>query len=97
MKKWLAVRLIMCLLIAGVALYVDIDQQNKLTELRLTIPLLLKELRGLEEGNNQLKYEIEQFESPIHLMELLRKPEFAHLKYPYTADVIEIPFNQESQ
>ena len=25
---------------------------------------------------------IEQFESPIHLMELARKPELSHLKYP---------------
>lgn len=95
MKKWFAVRLIVCILIAGAALYVDIDHQNQLTELRLTIPLLQKELRGLEEQNNQLQYEIDQFESPIRLLDLLKKPEFAHLKFPYTQDIIEIPTKED--
>lgn len=71
-----------CIFIAGITLYACIEKQNGLTELRLKIPVLAKEVKRLQEENTRLKYEIDQFESPIHLMELARKPEFSHLKYP---------------
>jgi hypothetical protein len=51
-----------------------IDKQNQLTELRLMIPTLAKEAK----------------ESPIHLMELARKPEFSHLRWPYLNEVITL-------
>lgn len=68
-----------------------IEKQNDLTELRLAIPALAKEVKSLQEENIRLTYEIEHFESPIHLMELMRKPEFSHLKYPYLNDEIFLP------
>jgi cell division protein FtsL len=78
------------LVLAGVTLYGFIEKQNRVTELRLAIPVLAKKVRKLKEENSRLRYEIEQFESPIHLMELARKAEFSHLKYPYVKDVIVI-------
>lgn len=86
-----AVQVFFCIFIAGLTLYIYIDKQNELTELRLTIPVLTKELKQIQEENIRLKYEINQFESPIHLMELARKPEFGHLKYPHLNDVQTLP------
>lgn len=84
----LSMRYFACILAAGFALFAYIDKQNELTELRLAIPALAKEVKNIHEENIRLKYEIDSFESPIHLMELVRKPEFAHLKHPYLKDEI---------
>lgn len=84
----LSMRFFVCIFTAGVALFAYIDKQNELTELRLAIPALAKDIKNIHEENIRLKYEIDSFESPIHLMELVRKPEFGHLKYPYLNDEI---------
>ena len=78
----LFIRLMICISIAGLALYKYIDKLNELTELRLSIPVIAKEVKGIQEKNLELQYAIDTFESPLHLMELARKPEFGHLKYP---------------
>lgn len=88
-RPWIiALQVILCILIAGFMLYFYIDKLNELTELRLAIPALAKEVKQIQEENIRLRYEIDQFESPIHLMELARKPEFSHLKYPSLDEVI---------
>lgn len=81
-------RVFLCILIAGFTIYAYIDKHNELTELRLAIPALAKEVKQIQEENIRLMYDINQFESPIHLMQLARKPEFGHLKYPYFEDEI---------
>lgn len=83
-------RLFLCILILGLHLYYYVDQQNELMELRLNIPPLSKELRALEEENLRLEYQVEQFESPVHLIELAQKPEFSHLKHPLQKDILVI-------
>lgn len=97
----LVVRLFICILFACASLYVYIDKQNELVELRLAIPALMQEVKAAQEENTRLQYEIDRFESPIHLMELSRKPEFSHLKYPYTKDVIllkePLPLSEEAR
>lgn len=85
------IRLFLCIFFAGLMLYKYIDQLNTLTELRLSIPALAKEVREIHETNLKLQYEIEQFENPIHLLELLRKPEFGYLKYPTLDKVVHLP------
>ncbi len=87
----LFLRIFSCILITGFSFYAYILKQNELTELRLMIPSLAKEVRSIQEENYHLKYEIEQFESPIHLMELMRMPEFGHLKFAYNQDVVILP------
>jgi hypothetical protein len=69
-------------LIVGAALVFYIENLNQLTLLRLAIPSEMKRLKDLSEENQRLKYEINQFENPLYLMELLKKPEFSHLKFP---------------
>lgn len=87
----LLIRLFLCIFFAGWMLYKYIDELNVLTELRLSIPALAKEVKEIDEKNLELQYEIEKFESPIHLMELLRKPEFGHLRYPSIDKVMQVP------
>ena len=84
----LTMRLILCIFGACFALYTYIDRQNDLVELRLQHPALAKDVKAIQEENIRLQYEIDRFESPIHLMELSRNPEFSHLKFPYAKDVI---------
>ncbi len=83
-----ALRVLFCIGVAWWTMYSYIVKQNELTELRLAIPTLHKEVKALSEENQRLKYEIEQFESPIHLMELAHKPEFSHLKYPTFNEIV---------
>lgn len=83
----LFIRLFICIFCVGLTLYKSIDDLNDLTELQLAIPALSKELQEIKEKNLELRYEIERFESPLHLMELSRQPEFGHLKYPSINEV----------
>jgi hypothetical protein len=50
----------------------------------------MKELKGIQEENVRLRYEVESFENPHHLMVLAQKPEFAHLKYVNMSEVVQI-------
>lgn len=84
-------RLLICICSIGFVLYKSIDKVNELTELRLSIPVLNRELQEIKEKNLELQYLIERFESPLHLMELARQPEFGHLKYPSTDVVLVLP------
>ncbi len=89
-------RLFFCILIFGAYLYIHVEKQNQLTELRLEIPALMKEVRIIKEENTRLHYEVEQFESPANLMKLLEKPEYAYLKHPYHKDIIILERAQEA-
>lgn len=84
----LLIKTLLCIGIAAFSLYAHIDTINDLTALRLAIPILEKEVRALQKENEHLHYEIDRFESPIHLMELSRKSEYGHLKHPLVEDVI---------
>lgn len=83
-------RLILCLAVLGTLLFSFIEGQNTLIEMRLRLPALEKRLHELEEGNNNLQYEVDSFESPAHLFELQAQPAFSHLRHPITSDVIII-------
>jgi len=83
-------RIFFCIFIVSLALYLYIDKQNRLTELRLEIPALEREVKQLQKENFRLQYEVDSFESPLHLLELLRKPEFSHLHFPYQDSVVVV-------
>ncbi|MBS0654771.1 MAG: hypothetical protein JSR46_03255 [Verrucomicrobia bacterium] len=90
------VRLFLSVLIVGTALYSYVDKHNRLTEMRIRLPLLAKELQAIEEENVRLAFCVEQFENPLHLMEIARKPQYAHLKHPLTTDIITIELSHGS-
>ena len=87
-------QIFLCIVILGYSLYFYIDHRNDVTELRLEIPALAKEVRDIQEENQRLQYEIDRFESPLHLIELLRKPEFSYLKYPHSNEILVIPHDE---
>lgn len=83
-------RLFLCVVSFCVCAYAYIDMQNEITKKRLAIPLLAKELKLLKEKNTCLRYEIDLFESPEHLMQLSATSQYAHLKQPMLKNVIAI-------
>lgn len=90
MNKGLLIRIVICIFSFGFLLYSYIDKQNNLTELRILIPGLVKEIKTIREENTRLQYEIDQFENPGHLMELARHSQFSHLKHPFIKDVLTV-------
>jgi hypothetical protein len=82
------VRLLICIFVFAFCLYSYTDKQNEVTELRICIPHVAKEIKTLKETNTRLQYEIDQFSSPEHLMELARRSEFSHLKFPLNKEVL---------
>ncbi len=85
------VRIITCIIFLCLLVYSYIDKQNDVTERRLEIPTISREIRELEGATSKLHYEVERFESPVHLIELSRKPEFGHLKNLYLEDILQLP------
>ncbi len=88
MKSKFIFHLFIGVLCSGFFLYSYVNKQNELTKLRIAIPQIAKELQVLKEKNTQLKYEIERFENPEHLMELARQQRFSHLMHPLMNDVL---------
>lgn len=91
----LFVRLLICIFVACLTLYVYLDKSNDLTELRLSIPLLAREVKDIQEKNLELQYAIECFESPVHLLEIVQHPELGHLKYPTSEEIVYLPEPQD--
>lgn len=81
-------RLLICIFAFCLCLYAYIDKQNRVTELRLKIPEITKEIRAVAEENCRMQYQIDQFENPQHLMELAARPEYNHLKHPLVKEVV---------
>lgn len=86
--KSIVLRLFFCVLFLAVSLYSFVDLQNEVTEMRIKLPKLAKELKTIEEENGRLLYEIERFENPENLIELSRRREFAHLKHPLLKEIV---------
>lgn len=91
MNFGILVRLFFCIFSLGMFLYTYISRQNAIVELRLQIPPVAQKLEAIIQENIQMQFEVDQFESPAHLMELMRQPEFSHLKHPLLNEIIIIP------
>ncbi len=87
-KKGFTVQVALCLLMLGACLFSYLEKQNELTELRIYVPKLVKEIQLKQEVNVGLKYQIQKFESPEHLMLLASDSKFNHLKYPLSKEVL---------
>lgn len=85
----LMIKLSISLLTLAISIYFYIDSLNQIISLRLKIPETEKQLAELKAENTHLQYEIDQFESPMHLMELAKKPEFSHLKSANLHEIIQ--------
>ena len=91
MNRPLLIRLFFCIFVFSLFLYLYLQSQNEITNLRLQIPKYQKDLEMICQENTRLQFEIDQFENPINLMNLARKPEYSHLKHPLIKDIIQVP------
>ncbi|MBI5272594.1 MAG: hypothetical protein HY861_01250 [Chlamydiia bacterium] len=85
------VRLGICLVALGFCLYSYLEAQNGLTETKIRIPTVDREIRLIREESRRLSYEIDRFNSPAHLIELAHRPEFGHLKHPLLKEILTVP------
>lgn len=90
MNFGLLFRVFFCIVMLGGFLYTYILKQNEITKLRLEIPQVAKRLQSIEQENTRLRFEIDQFENPLNLMEMARRPEYRHLKHPLMNEIITI-------
>ena len=95
MRRIFFIQVFICACSCGGALYAYVKQQNDLTKVRIELPKLAREVRQLEEQNSRLRYEIERFENPKHLMELAKRPEFSYLKHPLIGEITVVSVPEE--
>ncbi len=67
-----------------------IKEHNRLTELRIKVPKLEKEIAGLEAEKKRLEFELEQFMSPARLEEISRRAQYSHLKQIELEDIVYV-------
>ncbi|NGX28709.1 MAG: hypothetical protein K940chlam1_00895 [Candidatus Anoxychlamydiales bacterium] len=91
MTKNIIFKILICLFSLGIALYSYIEKQNKLTFLKMKVPAVVKEVEALGAEIKKIQYEVEVYENPAYLMQLIRKPEFGYLKHPFVEDVLTMP------
>jgi hypothetical protein len=90
MGRGIFLRLFACLTIFSFSIYSYLDKQNTCTELKMHLPKLTKEIQAIHEVNANLQYQIECFENPQHLLSMAGRPEYAHLKFPFTEEVLTV-------
>ena|SRR5579862_2646650 len=91
MQGRLLLRLGFCLGVTSLCLYSYQNKQNELTHLKICLPQIEKEIRGIREENRRLQFEIDRMESPTRLIELAHRPEFSHLKHPFLKEILRLP------
>ncbi len=83
-------RLFTCLAVFSFSIYSYLDKHNTCTELKMRLPKLTKEIEAISEVNANLQYQIECFENPQNLLSLADNPQYAHLKFPFTEEVLTV-------
>ncbi len=83
-------RLLICLFVFSLSIYSYLDKQNSCTQLKMHLPKLTKEIAAINEVNAHLQYQIECFENPQNLLTMASHPEYAHLKFPFTEEVLTV-------
>lgn len=92
--KATVVQIFTCLIAVSACWFSYLEKQNELTGLRLYAPKLVQEVKGIREKNTQLKYQIQQLESPENLMKLSHEAKFSHLKHPFGKDILVLQEDQ---
>ena len=90
MKLNLLIRIFICIAMTACFLYLYINKQNSITKLRLEIPQISREVEQIKQEIARVQFEVDQFENPVHLMELSRQPEYGYLRQPRINEIITI-------
>ena len=80
-----------CFFVFGFCLYSYVDAQNNLTKIKMQLPQKEREIQEVREEMRRLSYQVDQFESPNHLIELAHRPEFSHLRHPALREILTVP------
>lgn len=91
MQQGVLLKLGFCFSVLSLCLYSYQSKQNELTELRIRLPQLEKEIYAMKEEAKRLEFEIDKVESPTRLIELAHQAEFKHLKHPLLKEILRIP------
>ena|SRR3989338_1810058 len=75
----------------GCSLFSYLHTQNEVSKLKMELPMIAKEIESLYSENQKLKFEVECFENPLHLIELARQPQFSHMRFPMENEILSIP------
>lgn len=67
-----------------------ISKHNRLTELRIRAMSLERNLHTEEAEKKRLELEIEMFHSPVRLVGVARKAQYAHLRTPSNDEIINV-------
>lgn len=89
-------RLLICIAALVFSLYASVNQQNTMTKLSISLPLLREEVKQIQDENARLHFQIDAFECPKRLMSLLKEREFSHLIYPKEGEVMAVLEPQHS-
>lgn len=97
LSRGLLIRIFLSIGGFGMMLYMYLNEQNQVVRLRMRIPALMEEIHTLKENNVRLRYEIDSFESPMHLIKLAQKSEYSHLKHPFAKEVVSLVEGKDLQ
>lgn len=90
MQRGPALQLLFCLGVFSLFLYSYQSKQNALTQLKIRLPELEKEIGAISEEMQRLQFEIDRAEGPSRLIELAHRPEYRHLKHPLLKEVLTV-------
>ncbi|HNA62557.1 MAG TPA: hypothetical protein PKW79_05740 [Rhabdochlamydiaceae bacterium] len=83
-------KFMICLFFFSFSVYSYLDKQNSCTALSMQLPKMMKEIESIQEKNANLRFQIECFENPQNLLEKASSPAYAHLKFPFTEEVLTV-------
>lgn len=89
--KRLMLQLGFCLTLISFCLYSYLNKQNELTQVKICLPQLEKDIKIVSEENCRLQYEIDRVENPMRLIELVHRPEFSNFKHPVMKEILSVP------
>lgn len=79
MGKGLTVKILSCVVMLSFALCGYLNARNKVTKLMIKLPRAIEELTLVEEKNTILQFQVDKFENPTYLLNLLKTKEYAYL------------------
>lgn len=86
-------KIFLCFLAIGLSLYQLVEEQNQLATLRVALPALEQEVRLLQADILSMRNLLKTEEAPATLLQWSVQPEYAHLEFPYTSQIVTIPLD----
>jgi hypothetical protein len=85
------IRASVCTAVLGWCVFSYLETQTSLTDAKIQLPKLEKEIASIREEAQRIQYEIDQFQAPNHLIEMAHRPEYSHLKHPLLKEILTVP------